>query len=125
MSAWWLNTTTQSVGNTWSAEHSNAYYPTYSNTSSINNYNYQCSSWSVENGAYVRLKNLTIGYTLPATWLAKTKVISKLRVYVTGADLWEHSNIRDGWDPEQTRKVENLGRYPFNRTYTVGINATF
>ena len=90
-----------------------------------NNYNYQCSSWSVENGAYVRLKNLTIGYTLPATWLAKTKVISKLRVYVTGADLWEHSNIRDGWDPEQTRKVENLGRYPFNRTYTVGINATF
>lgn len=55
----------------------------------------------------------------------KTKFLSKLRVYLTGADIWEHSNIKDGWDPEQSRDVKELGRYPFNRTYTVGINATF
>lgn len=125
MKSWWLNTTTQSVGKTWSAEQPDAYYPTYSNTSSINDYNYQCSSWSVEDGAYIRLKNLTIGYTLPSVWLAKIKFLSKLRVYLTGADMWEHSNIKDGWDPEQSRDVKELGRYPFNRTYTVGINATF
>ena len=91
----------------------------------INNYNYQCSSWSVENGAYLRLKNLTLGYTLPASWLAKTNAISKLRIYFTGADLWEHSKLRDGWDPEASRKTKDLGRYPFNRTFTVGVNATF
>ena len=70
-------------------------------------------------------KNLTLGYTLPASWLAKTNAISKLRIYFTGADLWEHSKLRDGWDPEASRKTKDLGRYPFNRTFTVGVNATF
>jgi hypothetical protein len=70
MQAIYLNTTTQSIGNTWSASNSNAYYPTYSNIKWINAYNYQISTWSVQNGAYMRLKNLTIGYTLPvrASW---------------------------------------------------------
>ena len=125
MSAIYLNTTTQSIGNTWSPENRNAYYPTYTSVGSINNYNYQCSSWSVENGSYLRLKNLTLGYTLPVSWLAKTNVISKLRIYFTGADLWEHSKLKDGWDPEASRKTKDLGRYPFNRTFTVGVNATF
>lgn len=125
MSAIYLNTTTQSIGNTWNPENRNAYYPSYTSIGSINNYNYQCSSWSVENGAYLRLKNLTLGYTLPASWLAKTNAISKLRIYFTGADLWEHSKLRDGWDPEASRKTKDLGRYPFNRTFTVGVNATF
>jgi len=126
MSAIYLNTTNQSVGKTWSPEQRNAYYPSYSNTAVINNYNYQASSWSVEDGSYMRLKNLTIGYSLPETFLAKLKVIERARIYFTGADLWETSKIRDGWDPEQTRKVESgLTRYPFNRTYTVGIDVTF
>ena len=125
MRAIYLNTTTQSIGNTWTPENRNAYYPSYTSIGSINNYNYQCSSWSVENGAYLRLKNLTLGYTLPASWLAKTNAISKLRIYFTGADLWEHSKLRDGWDPEASRKTKDLGRYPFNRTFTVGVNATF
>ena len=120
-----LNSTTQSVGNVWSPDNRDGRYPTYTNISTINNYNYQCSSWSVENGAYLRLKNLTLGYTLPASWLAKTNAISKLRIYFTGADLWEHSKLRDGWDPEASRKTKDLGRYPFNRTFTVGVNATF
>lgn len=125
MSAIWLNTTTQSVGNTWSPENTDAYYPSYSNTSSINNYNYQCSSWSVEDGSYIRLKNVTIGYNFPDKILARTKVIQKLRLYMTGADLWEHTKIKDGWDPEQSRTVSGLGRYPFNRTFSFGVNVTF
>lgn len=119
------NTTNQSVGNTWSVDNPNAYYPTYTNKSAINNYNYQCSSWSVENGAYLRLKNVTLGYTLPATLLNKLKVLSSARVYVSGADLWEISKINDGWDPEASSKVEGAGRYPFVRTVTFGMNLTF
>jgi TonB-linked SusC/RagA family outer membrane protein len=125
MSAIYLNTTNQSVGNTWSPDHRDAYYPSYSNTSVINNYNYQASSWSVENGSYVRLKNLTLGYSLPKALLAKLKGIERARIYFAGADLWETSKIRDGWDPEQTRKVDGLRRYPFNRTYTIGVDVTF
>jgi len=125
MNAIYLNTTTQSIGKTWSPNNSNAYYPTYTNIGWINTYNYQISSWSVDNGAYLRLKNLTIGYTVPTSWIAKTHVLSNLHIYFTGSDLWEHSNIRDEWDPEQSRTVSGLGRYPFSRTYSFGVNATF
>lgn len=125
MSAIYLNTTNQSVGNTWNPDHRDAYYPSYSNTSVINNYNYQPSSWSVENGSYVRLKNITLGYSLPKTLLVKLGGIERARIYFTGTDLWENSKIRDGWDPEQTRKVDGLRRYPFNRTYTIGVDVTF
>lgn len=121
----YMNSTTQSIGKTWSVDNPDAYYPSYSNTSSINNYNYQCSTWSVEDGSYLRLKNVTISYTLPKSWLAKLKYISYARIYLTGADLWEHSNIKDGWDPEQSRSVNSLERYPFSRNFTVGLNVTF
>lgn len=125
MSAIYLNTTTQSIGNTWNPENRNAYYPSYTSIGSINNYNYQCSSWSVENGNYLRLKSLTLGYNFPASLLSKTKAISRLRIYVSGADLWEVSKINDGWDPEASRKVSGNGRFPFNRTCTVGLDVTF
>ena len=126
LNAVWLNSTTQGIGNTWTPENRDAYYPSLTiKHGDVKNYNYQCSSWSVEDGSYLRLKNLTIGYTLPKAWLAKTNFISKLRLYFVGADLWEHSKIHDGWDPEQSRTVSGLGRYPFNRTFTVGISATF
>lgn len=124
MSSVYMNTTNQSVGNVWSPETPNAHYPTLTNNGDINNYNYQISSWSIENGAYIRLKNLTIGYTFPAKLLEHSG-ITRLRIYFTGADLWEHSKINDGWDPEQSRTVTGLGRYPFNRTLTGGINLTF
>lgn len=125
MKAVYLNTSNQSVGNTWSPENPNAHYPTYSNNGTINDYNYQCSSWSVENGTYIRLKNVTLGYNLPQELLAKTKAISSLRLYVTGADLWEFSKINDGWDPEASKDVKEAGRFPFVRTVTFGLNVTF
>lgn len=121
----YLNSTNQSVGNVWSPETPNGYYPTYTQEKQMNTYNYRCSSWSVENGAYLRLKNITLGYTLPSDLLAKTKFISYARLYVSGADLWENSKIRDGWDPEASRKVTKYGRYPFTRNLTVGLNLTF
>ena len=120
-----LNSTTQSVGNVWSPDNRDGRYPTYTNISTINNYNYQCSSWSVENGNYLSLKSLTLGYNFPASLLSKTKAISRLRIYVSGADLWEVSKINDGWDPEASRKVSGNGRFPFNRTCTVGLDVTF
>lgn len=127
----WQNTTTESIGNTWSVDNPNAFYPTYTSTQWINIYNYQISSWSVEDASYIRLKNLTIGYSLPRKWLEKLKVIERLRIYFVGTDLWEHSNLHSDWDPEQKRTAfsEEAGyayqRFPFNRTYTVGINVTF
>lgn len=124
------------LGKTWSATNTDAFYPRMSTTGTINNYNYFPSDWVMENGAYLRLKNLVLGYTLPKSLTEKVK-IEKLRVYFAGSDLWETSKIRDGWDPEATRTVANNGdpennnvstfsqRYPFYRYLTFGLNLTF
>jgi TonB-linked SusC/RagA family outer membrane protein len=121
----WLNTSNQSLGKTWSPEQPNAFYPTYTNNENINNYNYQASSWSVENGAYLRMKDITLGYTVPQAWLKKTRFLSNARLYITGTDLWETMKIHDGWDPESSRTVRDAGRYPFLRSVTFGVNLTF
>lgn len=122
----YLNTTNQSVNNHWTTANTGAYFPKYSTSADINNYNYQASSWSVDYGDYLRLKNVVIGYTLPTAVLRRQKAITKLRVYVAGADLWEHTEIHDGWDPESTRTVTSgTQRYPFSRTITFGVNASF
>ncbi|WP_277235352.1 TonB-dependent receptor [Phocaeicola salanitronis] len=121
----YTNTTTASIGNVWSPENPDAYYAPYTNDSNINNYNYQASSLTAQDGRYLRLKNVTIGYTFDSKLLQKTKCIQGLRLYVTGADLWETTKITDGWDPEAKRDATGLSRYPFTRSFTFGANVTF
>lgn len=125
MRAVYLNGTDQSVGNVWSPETPDARYPTYTNNGTINSYNYLPSSWTVEDGSYLRLKNVTLGYNLPETILNKIKAIESCRLYVTGVDLWEITKIHDGWDPEASRGVSGVGRFPFVRTATFGLNLMF
>lgn len=129
MYAVYLNSTTQSIGKVWSPETPDARYPQYTTDGNLRDYNYYTSSWSAEDGSYLRLKNITLGYTLPAAWIAKTKVLNRVRLYVTGTDLWEHSKINDGWDPETKSKLTGdnteTRRYPFTRSVTFGANITF
>ena len=121
----YMNGSNHFIGNVWSESNPDGYYTPLTHQSEINNYNYQCSSWSVEDGSYLRLKNVTIGYTLPQNILNRQKVLSGVRVYLTGTDLWETSKIKDGWDPESSGKVSNANRYPFLRSLTVGLHLTF
>lgn len=125
MRATYLNSPDYFVGRIWSKENPDGFYPSLTNQSDINNYNYQCSSWQVQDGSYVRLKNLTVGYTFNEKMLKPLRVVHSIRLYFTGTDLWEHSKINDGWDPEASRKVSGVGRYPFLRNYTVGLNVGF
>jgi hypothetical protein len=116
------------VGKTWTPTNTDAYYPILTTgqngTGGLNTWNYQVSDWSVENGAYIRLKNLVLGYTIPEA-ITKRFGTTRLRVYYAGSDLWESTKIRDGWDPEATRGVSSLERYPFYRLHTAGLNLTF
>jgi TonB-linked SusC/RagA family outer membrane protein len=122
------------VGKTWTPENTGAYYPILSagqNGTTYNTYNYQISSWSVQNGTYLRLKNLVLGYTLPQA-LTKRIGSDRVRIYYSGSDLWEATRIKDGWDPESSRAVGRITnsstsfeRYPFYRLHTVGVNLTF
>lgn len=87
--------------------------------------------------AYVRLKNLTVGYTLPQA-LTSGIGISNLRIYVSGENLMEWSALKDYFDPEavndaiqynpavsQSRGVGKGYSYPFQRRYVVGVNIGF
>jgi TonB-linked SusC/RagA family outer membrane protein len=120
---WW-------VGKTWTPENPNSELPILTTATNkgfggYGAYNYQISDWSLQNGAYVRLKNIVLGYTLPQELSRKAK-FEKLRVYFSANDIWEWTKIKDSWDPEQTAGVVGgAQRYPFYRLLTFGVNATF
>ena len=89
------------------------------------------------NAAYLRLKNLTIGYSLPQSLTNKINV-GNVRIYVSGENLAEWSEVKDYYDPEaindnlKYNPSESTGRgqgkgysYPFLRKYAVGINVNF
>lgn len=121
----YANTTTASLGNVWSESNPDAYYAPYTNDSNINNYNYQASSLTAQDGRYIRLKEVSLGYSFPKSVLQSLKVVESLRLYVTGYDLWESTKISDGWDPEAARSASGTRRYPFTRNVTFGLNVSF
>ena len=84
--------------------------------------NSENSTRFVEDGSYLRLKNLQIGYTLP-TNITKKFRCSRLRFYATASNLLTITKYR-GYDPEVGSGVD-YGNYPQSRTFTFGLNATF
>lgn len=94
------------------------------------NKNANFSNRFVEDGSYVRLKNLTLAYNLPAGLLTPAH-IGGIRVFVTGQNLITWTDY-SGYDPEVSADPfssvgfgRDLGVYPQARTYTVGLNASF
>jgi hypothetical protein len=76
------------------------------------------------NGAYLRIKNVTLGYTLPAA-LTKKAGVSRLRLFVSADNLYEWSALKEYFDPEAVTDESGYGyTYPFNRRYSFGINLT-
>jgi TonB-linked SusC/RagA family outer membrane protein len=121
----YMNNLNSSIGNTWSVDNPDAYYAPYTNDRNINQYNYQASSLTAQDGRYLRLKNITVGYTFPKNLLNKVGFIESLRIYYTGTDLWETTKIKDGWDPESKIAKSGTSLYPFTRNHTFGLNVTF
>ena len=92
--------------------------------------NYVFSDWAVEDGSFLRLSTLTLGYSLPKSLLNKVK-IQNLRFYVTGYNLFCWTNY-SGYDPEvSTRRKTNLtpgvdySAYPKSRSFVFGLNLNF
>ncbi|MCC5935862.1 MAG: TonB-dependent receptor [Lunatimonas sp.] len=72
------------------------------------------------NAAYLRIKNLSIGYTLPMEVSRKIKA-SRVRLFVTGENLFEFSAIKSFVDPEAVNDGYGWA-YPFQRRYSAGVN---
>lgn len=121
----YMNSTTSSIGNTWSPERPDAYYAPYTMDANINAYNYQASSLTAQDGSYIRLKEVSLRLKMPKEWLGTQKAVSGVNLYVTGTDLWEHTKITDGFDPEAKIAKSGTAFYPFTRNVTVGVNMVF
>ena len=121
----YMNSTTSSIGKTWSPERPDAYYAPYTMDNNINKYNYQASSLTAQNASYIRLKEVSLRFNMPKKWLGEQKAVSAFSLYVTGADLWEHTKITDGFDPEAKLAKGGTAFYPFTRNMTVGATLTF
>lgn len=104
----------------WTPENPNAMFPRPVMGGGSNT---RISDKWVVNGAYARMKNIQLGYTLPKTLTTKVK-IDRLRVFFSGEDLFE---FKKSWNPyydPETPNGQAFG-YPFFRSFTAGVNITF
>lgn len=113
---------------TWTPDNTDAKYPLLlaetSTGASSTHHNLQLSDFWLRSGAYCRLKNLVIGYTIPQN-ITRKAFIEKCRVYFTANNLFTiRDNFYQGFDPE-TSVSGNSNCYPINKTYLVGVNLEF
>ena len=96
------------------------------------NDNDRISSRYVEDGSYIRIKNITLGYTFPKKWISKAK-IDNLRLYCNIQNLYTFTRY-SGYDPEVGASTQDStgltygldnGRYPSPTMYSFGLNITF
>ena len=88
------------------------------------NKNARPSNRFVEDGSYLRIKNVTLGYTLPVS-ISERVALKRARVYVSGQNLLTFTNY-SGNDPEFDNPTGiDLSVYPQSRTISVGANLTF
>ena len=85
--------------------------------------NRQVSSYYLQDASYIRLKNLQLGYTLPAS-ITRHAGISKLRVYFSGENLFTLTKMSTIFDPE-TIGTSMGSSYPLSRIYSFGLSVTF
>jgi len=119
--------TSPDILNRWTPQNENTDIPAYSATSK----DYIQSSRYVEDGSYVKLRNVSLGYNLPEAIANKSKLFSSLRIYVSGQNLLTFTNY-SGFDPEITSTGNNpvaqsidFGAYPTAKSFIFGINVTF
>ncbi len=105
----------------WSAENPDSNIPRL--TLDTNGDNTQVSSFWVQNVSYLRLKDVQLSYTIPATWL-KTTFISKLQIYANAQNLFTWTSF-NGLDPETANYTQYQVEYPNVRIISFGINASF
>ena len=83
----------------------------------------QMSTRWLEDGSFLRLKNITLSYTLPQNWVSKAK-LGSARLYLQGQNLYTWTKY-SGLDPEQALNGTSWFVYPNAKTYTFGLDVTF
>lgn len=114
------------VANSWQAPGDIAKYPIPSNSHNVENTRVNSSLW-IQDGSYIRLKNLKVAYSLPKKWTSKMKM-QDWTFNVMLQDFFTWTNY-EGFDPEITSSGFAIGYdnfcYPKSRSVLVGMNITF
>lgn len=117
----------------WTPDNTGAFYPRPSNSAWVSNgQNYLRQTRFLCNMAYLRCKNITIGYTVPADLMRRIHFTSA-RVYVSAENLFEFDDMKIPVDPESTDYKVGYGSgswsfgrsYPFSRTLSFGVQLVF
>ncbi len=132
--SWWVDfwpsfqgqKSTDLLYDSWTPTNTAARVPKASNISNFST-NTQSCSFYVEDGSFLRMKNLQLGYTIPESILGKVNIRS-LRIYVQGVNLFTFTKY-SGLDPELGGDDRNFGidagNYPLVKQYLVGLNVNF
>ncbi|MDD4991294.1 MAG: TonB-dependent receptor [Paludibacter sp.] len=113
------STLSTAMRNVWTTTNPNGTIPNpYGSTN-----NMRVSSRFVEDGSYLRIKNIQIGYSLPKK-LIESMNISRLRIYLSGSNLLTLTKYT-GYDPEVGNHGVDYGNYPQSVTFLVGANVSF
>jgi len=108
----------------WTPENQNAYYPRmYANASSNTGTSRSTQTKYLSNGAYLRVKSIAAGYTLPQKWASRMH-LSRARIFFSGENLFTFDHLPAGLDPEAS-DLGNGGIYPFLKKMSFGVNVSF
>ena len=113
------------VADRWTADNASTTEPRISN----GGHNYRVSDRFLSDGNFFRLRNITLGYTLPTRLLDKVRV-NRLRVFITGANVWT-SQAYGGYSPEFPNGGNayevglDYGSYPIAKSWQGGIELQF
>lgn len=116
----------------WTPENPNAFYPRPTDAgASSNSRNFLPQTRYLLDLSYMRMKNITVGYSLPYNWISKAGM-QKVRVYFSGENLFEFDNLNLPLDPEVdytsagNNDSNTFGRvYPYSRSLSFGLQVTF
>jgi TonB-linked SusC/RagA family outer membrane protein len=104
----------------WTPQNTNAYFarPRFAGSG-----NQQAQTKFLQNAAYARIKQLTLGYSLPTPLINKLN-IQKVRFYVTGANLFTITSLFKAYDPEMATNGFGYQVYPINKSVSFGLQVT-
>jgi TonB-linked SusC/RagA family outer membrane protein len=105
----------------WHLDENNNWIPGQFPKMRIASFNNAFSSYWLQNAAYLRMKHIQLGYSLPKTVLDRVKM-ERLRIYVSGENLFTFTKVT-GYDPEAPDGPGNF--YPLSRVINLGVNLTF
>jgi hypothetical protein len=132
--SWWIDfwpsfqgqKSTDLLNNSWTETNTGAKVPKATNISNFST-NTQSCSYYIEDGSYLRMKNIQLGYTIPESILSKVNIKS-LRVYVQAVNLFTITKY-SGLDPEiggsDTAHGVDAGNYPIVKQVLFGLNVNF